>query len=106
MFARIVSLQLKPNARREFMDVLDNQIMPALRKQDGFREEIVSVDPGGPEVVAMSLWDSKQTADAYNQTSYPELVKVLAKVIEPNPRVRTLEVAYSTLQKTAQTVAA
>jgi len=106
MFARIVSLQLKPNARREFMDVLENQIMPALRKQDGFREEIVSVDPGGPEVVAMSLWDSKQAADAYNQTSYPELVKVLAKVIEPNPRVRTLDVAYSTLQKTAQTVAA
>ena len=106
MFARIVSLQLKPNARREFMDVLENQIMPALRKQDGFREEIVSVDPGGPEVVAMSLWDSKQAADAYNQTSYPELVKVLAKVIEPNPRVRTLDVAYTTLQKTAQTVAA
>ncbi len=106
MFARIVSLQLKPNARREFMDVLENQIMPALRKQDGFREEIVSVDPGGPEVVAMSLWDSKQAADAYNQASYPELVKVLAKVIEPNPRVRTLDVAYSTLQKTAQTVAA
>src|SRR5579872_1712165 len=102
MFARIVSLQLKPNARREFMDVLENQIMPALRKQDGFREEIVSVDPGGPEVVAMSLWDSKQAADAYNQTSYPDL----AKVIEPNPRVRTLDVAYSTLQKTAQTVAA
>jgi hypothetical protein len=64
------------------------------------------VDPGGPEVVAISLGDSKQNAETYNRTTYPEVVKGLAKVIERAPQVRTLEVAYSTFHKMATHAAA
>jgi hypothetical protein len=59
------------------------------------------VDPGGPEVVAISLWDSKQNAEAYNRTTYPEVLKILGKMIERTPEVRTLEVVYSTFHKMA-----
>jgi hypothetical protein len=59
------------------------------------------VDPGGPEVVAISLWDSKQSAETYNRTTYPEVLKLLGKVVERTPEVRTLEVAYSTFHKMA-----
>jgi quinol monooxygenase YgiN len=106
MFTRIVSMQLKPNARKEFIELFEKEIIPTLRKQQGFREEILSTDPGGPEVVAISLWESKQNAETYSQTTYPELLKMLAKVVEPNPRVKTFEVAYSTLHKTAERAAA
>ena len=106
MFARIVAMQLKPNARQEFTQTFESQIVPTLRKQQGFTDEMLFVDPGGPEVVAISLWDSKQNAETYNRTTYPEMVKSLAKVIERAPEVRTLEVAYSTFHKMATHAAA
>jgi quinol monooxygenase YgiN len=101
MFARIVAMQLKPNSRQEFTQAFESQIIPTLRKQQGFTDEMLFVDPGGLEVVAISLWGSKQDAEAYNRTTYPEVLKTLGKVIEPTPEVTTLEVAYSTFHKIA-----
>ena len=106
MFARIVAMQLKPNTRQEFTQVFESQIIPSLRKQQGFTDEMLFVDPGGPEVVAISLWDSKQNAETYSRTTYPEVLKNLAKLIERTPEVRTLEVAYSTFHKMATHAAA
>jgi len=106
MFARIISLQLKPNTHREFSDLFDKEILPALRKQPGFRDELLFVDPGGPEVVAISLWDSKQNAATYDRATYPEILKTLAKVTDGTPKVQTFQVAHSTFHKIAIGVAA
>jgi len=106
MFARIVAMQLKPNTRQEFTQTFENQIVPTLRKQQGFTDEMLFVDPAGPEVVAISLWDSKQSAENYHLTTYAEVLKTLGKVIERTPEVRTLEVAYSTFHKVATRAAA
>lgn len=106
MFIRIVSMQSKPNARKEFTELFEREVLPTLRKQQGFREAVLSIDPGGPEVVAISLWQSKENAETYGRAMYPEVVKTLATVIEPNPRVKTHEVISSTLQKTAERAAA
>jgi hypothetical protein len=40
-------------------------------------DEILFVVPGGPEVVAISLWDSKENAETYNRATYPEVLKTL-----------------------------
>jgi heme-degrading monooxygenase HmoA len=101
MFARIVSLQLKPNTHREFSDLFDNKILPDLRKEPGFKDELLFVEPGGPEVVAISLWDSKANAETYNRATYPEMLKTLAKVTDGIPKVQTFKVAYSTFHKIA-----
>ena len=57
MFARTVSLQLKPNSVAEFTQTLEKEIIPMLRQQPGFQDEIVFVVPGGTEAVAISVWD-------------------------------------------------
>jgi hypothetical protein len=106
MFARIVSLQLKPNTHREFSELFDNKILPTLRKQPGFRDELLFVDPGGPEVVAISLWDSKGNVETYDRATYPEVLKTLAKVTDGTPKVKTFQVANSTLHEIAKGVAA
>jgi len=100
MFTRIVSMQLKPNTSRQFNDLFEKKIVPTLRKQQGFRDEMLFVDPGGPEVVAISLWESKQNAEAYERAMYPEVLKTLAGMIERAPVVRTFQLAYSTLDRT------
>jgi|SRR5947208_17104516 heme-degrading monooxygenase HmoA len=107
MFARHVSMHLKPNTRAEFTQTMENEILPLLKKQHGFRDEIVFLTPGsGTEGVAISLWDSKEDAEAYLRDSYPEVLKALAKVVDGTPEVRNFEVVNSTLQETATRVAA
>jgi len=102
MFARHVSIHLKPNTRAEFTQTIENEILPLLKKQHGFQDEIVFVDLGsGTEGIAISLWDTKEDAEAYLRGSYPEVLKALAKVVDGTPEVRNFEVAHSTLQETA-----
>ena len=101
MFARVVSLQLKPNTHRQFSELFDKEIVPTLRKQRGFRDEILFVDPGGPEVLAISLWESKENAETYDRAAYPEVLKTLAKVLDGAPKVRNLQVSSSTFHKIA-----
>ena len=107
MFARHVSMQLKPNTRAEFAQTIEKEIIPLLRKQNGFQDEIAFVAEGtGTEVVAISLWNKKEDAEAYQRGSYPEVLKALAKVVDGTPEVQNFDVANSTLQKTAARVAA
>jgi hypothetical protein len=47
MFARNVSLRLKPNTLSEFTRICDKEVIPRLRKQSGFRDEIIFAVPGG-----------------------------------------------------------
>ncbi len=106
MFARNVSLHLKPNSVTEFTRTVDQEIIPLLRKQKGFQDEITLVAPGGLEAIGISLWDQKEDADVYNLATYPQVQKALGKVVEGTPRVQTYEVSNSTFHKIAVPVAA
>ena len=99
MFARHVSLHLKPNSVREFTDTVDKEVTPLLRKQKGFQDEITFVASSGTEAVGISLWDQKENAEAYNRGTYPQVLKALAKVVEGTPEIKTYEVANSTFHK-------
>ena len=101
MFARIVRMNLKPNTTGEFTRLLESDIAPQLRKQRGFRDEVAFVAHGGKEAVAISFWDDKEHADAYNRTTYPEVLKTLGRVVEGTPQVQTYDVCHSTVRELA-----
>ncbi len=106
MFGRRVSMQLKPNSNAEFTQRIEKDILPLLRKQKGFQDEITFVVPGGTEAFGISLWDNRANAEVYNRETYPEVAKILARVVEGTPKVETYEVANSTFHKIAVAVAA
>jgi len=106
MFSRNVSIRLKPNSVAEFTKTLENEIIPLLRKQKGFQDEITFVVPGGTEAVGVSLWDQKENAEAYDRGTYPQVLSALSKVIEGTPNVQAYEVSNSTFHKIAARVAA
>jgi hypothetical protein len=105
MFARRVYMHLKPNSVAEFTGRLEKDVIPTLRKQKGFQDEITFIAPSGTEAFAISLWDRPESAEAYHRGSYPELAKILATVIEGPPQVETFNVANSTFHKIAAAVA-
>jgi hypothetical protein len=105
MFARRVSMHLKPNSVSEFTQRIEKDILPLLRKQTGFKDEITFIGPGETKAFGISLWDNKEHAEAYNRGTYPEVTKILARVVEGTPQVETYEVCTSTFHKIAAAVA-
>jgi hypothetical protein len=101
MFARTVRMQLKPNSVPEFTQLVEKEVIPLLRKQQGFKDEIAFVPSDGKEAVAISLWERKENADAYHKGAYPEALKAMSKVIEGSPQVETSEVSNSTWHRIA-----
>ena len=99
MFTRHVTMKLKANSAAEFNRIIENEVLPLLRKQKGFRDEITLVAPERLEAVGNSFWDTKADAQAYNSTGYPELLKTLSTVVEGTPTVETFEVSNSTCHK-------
>jgi hypothetical protein len=106
MFARRVYMHLKPNSVADFTERIEKQVVPALRKQNGFQDEITFVAPSGTEAFAISLWDRAESAEAYSRAGYPEVAKILAAVIDGPTQVETFNVANSTFHKIATAVTA
>jgi len=77
----------------------DKDVLPLLRKQNGFKDEITLAGPGGVDLTAISLWDNKADAEAYNTNTYPQVLKTLARFIEGTPQVHTFDVVTSTLKQ-------
>jgi hypothetical protein len=101
MIARSVSFHLKPGRAADFTRLLDKEIIPMLRKQKGFQDEIAFVTPGGADAVGISVWDLKENADTYARGAYSGVLKTLAQVVEGAPQVQTYEVSNSTFHKIA-----
>lgn len=105
MFARRVYMHLKPNSINEFTHKLEQDVIPTLRKQKGFQDEITFVSTSGSEAFAISLWDRSESAEAYGRGSYAEVAKLLGNVIEGPAQVENYNVANSTFHKIAAAVA-
>ena len=101
MFARKVSVRLKPDSLKEFVSLMDGEIIPWLRKQPGFLDLITLAAQDGGEVATISFWDQEGNAQAYNSTGYPEALKILEKLLDAQPYVKTFNVVSSTLQRVA-----
>jgi hypothetical protein len=96
MFARNISFHLKSNMLSDYARTLENEILPLLRKQKGFKDELTLSNPGTVDVITISLWENKADADAYNTNAYPQVLKTVARMIDGTPKVQMFEEVTST----------
>jgi hypothetical protein len=101
MFARNISIHLKSNMLSDYTRAFENDVLPLLRKQKGFKDEITLSNPGSLDVVAISLWENKANAEAYNTNTYPEVLKTFARMMDGTPKVSTFESVTSTFHNVA-----
>jgi hypothetical protein len=101
MFARNVSIHLKSNMLSDYTRTFEKDVLPLLRRQHGFKDEITFASAGGVDVTAISLWENKADADTYNTTAYPQVLKTMERFIEGTPKVQTSDVVNSTFHKIA-----
>lgn len=103
MFARRLSVQLKPNKLAEFTKTFESDVLPLLRRQAGFRDEITFAATDGIEVQAISLWETQKDAEDYNNGSYKDVLKKMESMLAGTPNLLgTTEVMHSTFHHIRQ----
>jgi hypothetical protein len=105
MYTRHVNIKLSPGGLPEFRRLLEEKIIPLLRTQPGFQDEITLVTAKRNRVIAISFWDTQASADAYNHIAYLDVLRALSNVVESLPIVQTFELVDSTFRQTAGSAA-
>ncbi len=98
MFVLVISTHVKPNADDAFAQAFERRLLPSILAQPGFKGEMLLVVPGGPDVVAVTFWESRETAEQFQRNTWPELLKGAAAVIDP-ATVRMYQLAHSTMHE-------
>ncbi len=107
MFTRVVECRTKTGKARDFSNTLNEKILPMLRKQPGFVDEITLISTDDPErILALSFWQSAQDAERYNHEQFHHIVEILSPTMETPPTVHTYEVDTSTTHHIAKGKAA
>jgi heme-degrading monooxygenase HmoA len=99
MYTRNVRIKLRANSVPEFRRILEEKIVPLLRTQRGFQDEITLLTSQRNEAIAISFWDNQENADAYNHVAYLDVLRALSNVIESLPIVETFELVDSTFHE-------
>ena len=95
MFARKVAARLKPNSLSEFARLMECEILPWLRKQEGFLDLITLAVPDAQKCNHQFLGSQTECA-GLQLSGYPEVLKILGKLLDGTPYIKTFNVVGST----------
>jgi quinol monooxygenase YgiN len=102
MFTRIVELTAKTGKQRELTSAVNDKVVPILKKQTGFVDEIVLASDTEPNrVLSLSFWKRREDAEQYHQQHYAAIRDMLTTLLEADPVIRTFIVDTSTTHKIA-----
>jgi heme-degrading monooxygenase HmoA len=107
MFTRVVELTSKSGKARELCNTIDDKVLPILKRQTGFVDEIVIVSDAEPDhILALSFWNTREDAQRYEREQFETVQKTVQHLMEAAPLVRTFNVHTSTAHKLAAEKAA
>ena len=84
--ALTVRMQRKLNSVAKFDQTLANDILPLLRTQPGFQDEMTLFVPGAMEVAGIGLGAARARRSLLPQYTYPAELRALAHVVEGGRR--------------------
>jgi hypothetical protein len=94
--ARSVRFDIATDKNEEFHSLFKNEVLPVLKKQDGFKDELLLVQD--QHVLAISVWNNMDSARKYETATYPQLDRTLRPVMSGRPTVETFK--YDSLSTT------
>lgn len=95
MYSRTVSCTIDPARIDEFRAALNQNFLPRIQAQEGFIDNIESLDRATGEFSCMTLWRSKADVEAYDNGLFKEVSSALKPVMIEGPHVQTLPVENS-----------
>lgn len=102
MFTRVVDVSSKTGKGKEVCSIIREQVMPILRNQNGFVDEITLVSNSDPDrIVALSFWRTKEDAQRYSSQQFQNVTNLIRQHLRSDPQVETYELESSTAHKIA-----
>jgi len=102
MFTRTVVVSAIAGKTRELTNIINDKVLPILRKAAGFVDETLLVsDTESSRVLALSFWNSREDAEQYQRDRYPALHEMVRHLLETESVIRTFNVNSSTMHKIA-----
>ena len=100
MFTRVVHVHTKAGKARELNNTLNEKVLPILKKQPGFVDEITLISNNDPDrILALSFWQSEENAQRYNREQFPQINEIVKPFLQSDPQVETFNVGVSTTEK-------
>jgi hypothetical protein len=87
--ARSVRFDIAADKNEEFHTLFRNEVLPMLKKQAGFKDELLLVKD--QHVLAISVWNDVDSARKYESGTYPQLDKTLRPVMSGKATVETFK---------------
>src|SRR5262249_11530592 len=95
MHMLLIEGKFKQGTKDEFMKTWSGKILPTLKKQQGFVEEILLFADDAREGAGLCFWDSKKDAEHYEHEVFPQQAGSVKDLMEGAPRVRNYNVEYA-----------
>ena len=94
MYSRIINCTIKPDRINEFRNALNTQL-PRIQSQQGFIDNIESLDPATGKFCCVTLWKNAADVENYDNGLFKEIAAGLGPLMQDDPTVQTLPVENS-----------
>lgn len=104
MFIHQVELKLRADSAEKLTGKINKIILPILRAQKGFCQEITIVAPDRLTAILESHWKTPEDAENYNRNGYLDVLRILSEVVTALPKARRFqgsESAFLSINKKA-----
>ncbi len=92
MYMLLIEGELKPGKKDEFLKVWSSQILPLLKKQDGFIDEFLTFEEGSQKGCGLGFWSSRAQAEHYRREVFPHAKNFVQHLMHGHPMIRGFEV--------------
>jgi hypothetical protein len=93
MYTLLIEGHVKPGKKSEFISTWNREILPTLRKQTGFVDEILLFGTAEPEAgVGISPFKTPEDAERYHREVFPRMANTVQHLMTGSPTVRQFNV--------------
>ncbi len=89
--ARSVRFPIVAGKKEEFTKLFNSEVLPVLKTQDGFKNEIMLVNDD--HVLGISVWNGSDAMKKYVSTTYPTIESKLSSLMSGKVQIETFELA-------------
>ena len=101
MFMMFIEGELKPGKKDEFVKTWSSQILPVLKKQDGFVDEFLLFEQDSSKGCGLCFWKTRAQAEHYQRDVFPNTKNFVQHLMHGQPTMRGFEVEVAESLKVA-----
>jgi heme-degrading monooxygenase HmoA len=102
MFTRVVEVNTKNGKAKDVCKTIQEKILPILKSQNGFVDEVTLVSTSNPNrVLALSFWKTREDAQQYQSQQFQNVNNLIRSQLEADPKIETYDLESSTVHQIA-----